>query len=211
MLKRIIYSFRYRFKKMNYEYIHGQENLIDCRGIMNGCIIEILGNSNVIEIKKGVILTDLKIIIKGNNAKILICENVRIKAGELWLEDNFTELIINRDVTIEEAHIAVTEDNSKIILDEDCMLAKGIEIRCSDSHSILDENGIRVNPAKNIFIGKHVWIGSKAMILKGVIIGQGSIVAAGSIVTKEIPEQTLVSGIPAKIIKQKINWTRERI
>lgn len=211
MLKRILYSFRYRFKKMNFEHIQGLENKINCLGIMNGCIIEIIGNSNIIEIKEGVILRNLKITIQGNHAKLTICENVRVKSGEFWLEDNFSELNINKDVTIEDAHIAVTEDYSKITLDEDCMLAKGIEIRCGDSHSIIDEDGIRINPAKNIFIGKHVWIGSKAMILKGVIIGQGSIVAAGSIVTKDIPENTLVSGVPAKIIKQKLNWTRQRI
>ena len=49
------------------------------------------------------------------------------------------------------------------------------------------------------------------MILKGVNIGQGSIVAAGSIVTKNVPENSLVSGVPAKISKEKVNWLRERI
>lgn len=211
MLKRILYSIRYRLNKLNFEHIQGQNNNLNCLGIMTGCTVEIKGDSNLIDIKEGVILNNLKITIRGNHTKLIINENVQVKAGEFWLEDNFSELIIHKNVTIEEAHIAVTEDYSKITIEDDCMLAKGIEIRCGDSHSILDDNGIRINPAKSILIGRHVWIGSKAMILKGVNIGQGSIVAAGSIVTKEIPDNTLVSGIPAKIMKQKINWTRQRI
>lgn len=52
-----------------------------------------------------------------------------------------------------------------------------------------------------IHIGKHVWIGSNATILPGVTIGDGAIVAAGSVVTKDVPDNTLVAGVPAKIKK----------
>ncbi len=211
MLNKILYSLRYRFRKVNFQQIHGQQNKINCDGKMEGCILTIKGDFNILEVKKGSILRNLKITIKGNYTKITISENVSVQNGEFWLEDNYSELLINKNVTIEEAHIAVSEDYSKITIDEDCMLANGIEIRCGDSHSILNENGERINLAQNIYIEKHVWIGSRAMILKGVTIGQGSIVAAGSIVTKEVPNNTLVSGVPAKIIKQNINWKRERI
>ena len=52
-----------------------------------------------------------------------------------------------------------------------------------------------------IVIGKNVWIGSNATILPGVTIGDGSIVAAGAVVTKDIPSNTIVGGVPAKVIK----------
>lgn len=52
-----------------------------------------------------------------------------------------------------------------------------------------------------IHIGKNVWIGSNATILPGVTIGDGAIVAAGAVVTKDVPENTLVAGVPAKIMK----------
>ena len=51
-----------------------------------------------------------------------------------------------------------------------------------------------------------MWIGTNSIILKGVIIGDNSIIAAGSIVTKNVPENSLVAGNPAKIIKQNIKW-----
>ena len=46
----------------------------------------------------------------------------------------------------------------------------------------------------------------RAVILKGVTIGDGSIVAAGAVVTKDVPAKTLVGGVPAKVIKENIEW-----
>ena len=69
-----------------------------------------------------------------------------------------------------------------------------------------------LNPAKSpkdrssmipapIRIGKNVWIGSNATILAGVTIGDGAIVAAGAVVARDVPENTIVGGVPAKIIR----------
>ena len=52
-----------------------------------------------------------------------------------------------------------------------------------------------------IHIGKNVWIGSHATILPGVTIGDNAIVAAGAVVSKDVPENTVVGGVPAKMIK----------
>lgn len=55
--------------------------------------------------------------------------------------------------------------------------------------------------AEAIEIGDDVWIGAGAIILPGVRIGRAAVVAAGSVVTKDIPDHTVVAGIPARIIK----------
>lgn len=60
--------------------------------------------------------------------------------------------------------------------------------------------------SKPISIGDHVWIGLNATILKGVTIGEGSVIAAGSVVVKDVPAHTLVGGIPAKVLKENIEW-----
>ena len=53
-----------------------------------------------------------------------------------------------------------------------------------------------------IVVGNNVWIGSHATILKGVTIGDGAIVAAGAVVTKDVPANTIVGGVPAKPIRK---------
>jgi acetyltransferase-like isoleucine patch superfamily enzyme len=52
-----------------------------------------------------------------------------------------------------------------------------------------------------ITIEDNVWIGCNCIILAGVNIGKNSVVAAGSVVTKNVPENTVVGGVPAKILK----------
>ena len=55
-----------------------------------------------------------------------------------------------------------------------------------------------------IKIGDRVWIGDKATILPGVRLGSGCVVAANSVVTKSFPENCIIGGVPAKLIKQVI-------
>ena len=56
---------------------------------------------------------------------------------------------------------------------------------------------------KGIKIGRNCWIGSKVTILDGVEIGNGSIIAAGSVVTKSFPENSIIGGVPAKLLKTR--------
>ncbi|WP_418555536.1 DapH/DapD/GlmU-related protein [Longibaculum muris] len=55
---------------------------------------------------------------------------------------------------------------------------------------------------KPIILKEKSWIGAGSTILAGVIIGKNSIVAAGSVVTKDVPDNCIVGGNPAKIIKK---------
>jgi acetyltransferase-like isoleucine patch superfamily enzyme len=82
-------------------------------------------------------------------------------------------------------------------------ISEQVLIRDSDDHQILNQSH---NVTKPIHIGNHVWIGMRASILKGVTIGDGAIVAAGSVVTCDVPANSLVGGVPAKIIKENISW-----
>ncbi len=58
---------------------------------------------------------------------------------------------------------------------------------------------------KPIKIGNNVWIGSNATILAGVTIGDGSIVGANALVTRDVPNNTIVAGIPARILRKVKN------
>jgi acetyltransferase-like isoleucine patch superfamily enzyme len=58
---------------------------------------------------------------------------------------------------------------------------------------------------KPVVIKDNVWIGANAIILPGVCIGQGSIVGAGSVVTKDISPNSIVAGVPAKLLKDRLD------
>jgi len=85
----------------------------------------------------------------------------------------------------------------------DCAIAWDVQIMDTDFHQL--DGGA---PLKPVRIGNRVWIGSRVTILKGVTIGDGAVIAAGSVVTKDVPSNSLVGGNPAKIIREKVEWTK---
>jgi len=85
-----------------------------------------------------------------------------------------------------------------------CLFGPGSKIVDNDSHRIstdIKERRKAPNGAP-VVIEDNVWVGMNSSILKGVTIGKNSIVAAHSVVTKAVPENVLVAGIPAKVIKK---------
>ena len=83
-------------------------------------------------------------------------------------------------------------------------LAQGITVTAlthnfEDKTKRIDEQGITTKP---VIIGDDVWIGANAVILPGVTIGKHCVVAAGAVVTKDVQDNTIVGGVPAKEIKK---------
>ncbi|ACM23150.1 2,3,4,5-tetrahydropyridine-2-carboxylate N-succinyltransferase-related protein [Thermotoga neapolitana DSM 4359] len=64
--------------------------------------------------------------------------------------------------------------------------------------------------AKPVVIEDEVVVGANAVILEGVTVGKGSVVAAGAVVTKDVPPYTVVAGVPARVIKQIDEKTKEK-
>lgn len=69
------------------------------------------------------------------------------------------------------------------------------------NHSLLASKRANLIPAP-IRIGKNVWIGANAVVLPGVTIGDGAVIAAGAVVTKNVEADTVVGGVPAKVIRR---------
>ncbi|MDE6274401.1 MAG: sugar O-acetyltransferase [Clostridiales bacterium] len=68
------------------------------------------------------------------------------------------------------------------------------------NHDLPPKERANMSPAP-IKIGNDVWIGAHATVLPGVTVGDGAVIAAGAVVTKDVPANTVVGGVPAKIIK----------
>jgi acetyltransferase-like isoleucine patch superfamily enzyme len=197
----------------NRKMVFGTGNRIHMSGaFLRQTRIEIRGNNNVIELESNAVLIASEIIINGNNHYLTIGKKCIMKKSSFCFEDNDCQIIVGTQTTAEGIHVAALENATSVVIGEDCMFSAGIDIRNSDSHSIIDMNtDRRINPAKSISIGDHVWVGEDVKVLKGSIIGNHSVIGAGSIVTGELSQNCVAAGIPARVVKQNITWTRKRI
>lgn len=181
---------------------------------MKRSTINIVGTNNVVEIEPGLTrLTCCKVTILGSNCHIKIGSKSNLNYCELYIEDDNGKINIGKHVTTTgKTEIAVIEGKT-VSIGEDCLFSSDITFRVGDSHSILEKNtGKRINPSKDITIGSHVWIGHSVKVLKGAVVGCNSIIGTGSIVTgKQFPSNSIITGIPAKVVKKGIDWCSERI
>lgn len=92
------------------------------------------------------------------------------------------------------------QDQGGIFIEDGALIGHNV-VLATLNHAMAPEERSTMIP-KPIHIGKNVWIGSNSTILPGVTIGESAIVAAGAVVTKDVPSNTVVGGVPAKIIRQ---------
>lgn len=90
-------------------------------------------------------------------------------------------------------------DLGGITIEDDVLIAPKVSL-LTEGHPVEPEQR-KALFAKPILIKRNVWIGAGAIILPGVTIGENSIVAAGAVVSKDVPDNVVVGGIPSRILK----------
>jgi acetyltransferase-like isoleucine patch superfamily enzyme len=186
-----------------------------------------------------IIITDPFIrvkIIKNKSAKLIIKGDVSINShlggntpigffldsnSILQIDGDFSighgvRLSLNKGATLYfggkdlESGSGITSDTlimafKRIIIGKDFLCAWGIFISDSDWHTIGNQNH-----QADVIIGNHVWIANNSSVLKGSVIGDNSIIAGQSkVINKEYPPNSLLAGLPAKVVKTDINWSRD--
>lgn len=91
------------------------------------------------------------------------------------------------------------QDQGGIFIGDGTLIGHNV-VLATLNHAMQPERRSDMLPAP-IHIGKRVWISSNATVLPGVTIGDGAVVAAGAVVTKNVPANTVVGGVPAKAIR----------
>lgn len=176
--------------------------------------IMIRGNNNIIEIDDGTRLTSCSLFIAGNNNLIHICKDCSMVITAIHMEQDHNTVTIDDGCTFHGRDNSAVgfalDEGSSITLQRDCMISNDVRFRSSDSHSIVDMNGHRLNPAANITIAEHTWICLGCIILKGFSNGKNTVIAAGSLCSKPIPdENVIIGGNPAVVLKKTIGWDRK--
>jgi acetyltransferase-like isoleucine patch superfamily enzyme len=90
-------------------------------------------------------------------------------------------------------------DLGRITIEDDVLIGPRVNL-VSESHP-LDPQDRKALITKPVTIKRGAWIGAGATILPGVTVGENAVVAAGSVVSRDVPANTVVAGIPARIVK----------
>lgn len=180
--------------------------------IIKGLKIVNRGRDNAVVIGDGVRIRDCEIVIAGDHNTIHIHDNVLLNQVAMHMEDAHNAIAIGSHTKLCGTTQLAAIEGTKITIGEDCLFSSELHFRTGDSHSILNLDGERINPSKDIVIEDHVWVGAKVTCLKGTRVAKNSIVAATSTVSKEFTEENvIIGGVPGKVIKTGVNWTADRL
>jgi acetyltransferase-like isoleucine patch superfamily enzyme len=155
---------------------------------------------------------------RGIHPKCLV--GARSRIDHAWRASLGARCVLQEDVWL-----AIGSPHANLSIGEFGFLGRGVEIEVSREIRIgrgaliapgvymTDHNHdvrlagepmfVRACVAAAIEIGDDVWIGTKAVILPGVRIGNGAVVAAGAVVNRDVPENAIVGGVPARLIRMR--------
>lgn len=168
----------------------------------------ILHKSAKIILNKSLVLGSNSIKRNGRTSILRMDENSILSVNGNFSFFYGADIVIFKDAKLVLGNSFINSDckircHEHIEIGSDCAISHDFTIMDSDSHYI---NGY--NHTKPVIIKDHVWIGTRATILSGVTVGEGAVIAAGSVVKHDVPAHSMVAGVPAKVIKENIEWEK---
>lgn len=168
----------------------------------------ILAPNSLIKIAGKLLLNDKSIKPGGRSTTLRIDEDgiFEVHGTASFFYDNDIIVFKGGKFCIGSSYI---NSNSKIrchnciTIGDDCAISHDFTVMDSDVHYLNGDNH-----KSEVHIGNHVWIGTRVLILSGVTVGNGAVIAAGAIVTNDVPPKAMVAGIPARIIKHDVEWSK---
>lgn len=145
--------------------------------------------------------------IKTNERSTLyLGEKAKLKLNGSFTMHGHSSIMVHDGAQLEIGHNTYLNGGSiecsyGIHIGNDCAIADGVRIMDNSWHTEHSLAGGGITK-----IGNKVWIATGAMILPGITIGDGAIVAAGAVVTKDVAARCMVAGVPAKVVKENVEW-----
>ncbi|MDR2043946.1 MAG: hypothetical protein LBQ15_06185 [Clostridium sp.] len=183
------------------------------RAFLKKCRITVIGSDNEIVFGDRNYLEGCRIFIKGSHNRVVLGDLVCAYSLTIHVEDDGNEVHIGHKVLFAGTTELACIEGTKIQVGSGCLFSSGVSVRTGDSHSIVScQDGGRLNPSADIRICDRVWLGRNVTLLKGAFVPADVVVGEGSIVTQGLrTANTVVAGIPAKVIREGIRWCHERI
>jgi len=155
------------------------------------------------KVGKGLMLPNGIPLVLGNHLKIYLGNNVVISRTTIGSSKLFDEPVLKIGHNSGIGYGTVISVAKEVIIGDNCMVGPNCIIMDNDDHPIspqkreLDE-GVSKKDVLSVKIGNNVWIGANCAILKGVTIGDNSIIATHSVITKNVMENCVYAGYPAR-------------
>lgn len=183
-------------------------------------------NGNSIEIDKSTELGSSSIEFNDKNSSLTVGKNCNISSSRFVLGTKstlkigdrcnfggtiivgaYSSVTIGNDLSVTKNMFIRAVEATAVVIGNDCLIATDVVLRTTDGHPIYDrKTRERLNKSKDINIGDHVWLADQSTVLKGVTIGKASVIGIKSLVTKDIPNNCVAVGIPARVVRKEIVW-----
>lgn len=138
----------------------------------------------------------------GKNVQIGVVASPNFYSHYAYFEarEELSEIIIGDNVAINNAFSIAC--SSKVVIENDVLIGMNCSIIDNDGHNLeIEKRNVGTPKTASVHIHQNVFLGSNVSVLKGVTIGRNSIIGNGSVVTKNIPENVIAAGNPAKVIR----------
>ena len=198
------------------DYSDEYGNIIDCPAPGLKIVIAGIAGSAKIKIHKTVKFgKNCKLAVYNGGANIEIEEKCNFGDNALFELFILSNVKIKKGTTAETSFVLHNSSASDILIDEDCMMSHHVVIHAGDGHAIFDTltknrtNDFFPDRTKcNIIIKAHCWLGYGCFILHNTTIEQSCIIGARALVKGVFPNNCVIAGNPAKIIKKNVTWHR---
>lgn len=158
---------------------------------------------------------NMRIIVR-NQCQVTVDRNVKADRLNINILDG-CNCYIGNDCSFASNCMLLTCDFMNIEIGNDCLFSNNIVLHSGDGHAIFDtekKNRINYNKEKGlqkfkIKLHDHVWVGYEAFILAGADIGTGCVLGGRSLANKAYPNNCVLAGNPARVVKENVAWTKD--
>lgn len=95
----------------------------------------------------------------------------------------------------------------RISIGDGCAIAWDVDLLDNNGNHELVVDGVPRTKSAPIVVEDDVWIGHHTTVHPGVTIGEGAVVASNSLVSRDVPPGTLAAGVPARVVKENVEWS----
>lgn len=158
---------------------------------------------------------DIQVYVK-NQSQVIVGKNVRADKLKISFV-NSCRCTVGNDCSFASNCLLVSCDFMSVELGNDCMFSNNIVVHAGDGHAVFDaETGNRINydiekglSKFQIKLHDHIWVGYEAFILAGADIGTGCVLGGRSLANRAYPNNCVLVGNPARVVKENVAWTRD--